>query len=146
MPTEWPTLNRHMNAVIGPNGEARYVRNMKIKFKANHGETRMTKEQIRVKRMKEKEREESGKGKERWKAQGQMVEHVRKQKRFFAGKEERKYIGGNGFNMRLARARELMFKESIPKLKPSVIIKAKGGRPSYVRDDPRYIKRGTKIL
>ena len=39
--------------------------------------------------------------------------------------------------MRLARARELMFKESIPKLKPSVIIKAKGGRPSYVRDDPR---------
>ena len=39
--------------------------------------------------------------------------------------------------MRLARARELMFKESIPKLKPSVIIKAKGGRPSYVCDDPR---------
>ena len=130
-------LNTHMNVVIGPDGEPRYVRNMTIKFKAKHGETRMTKEQIRTKRMKEKEKEESGKGKERWKAQGQMVEHVRKQKKCFAGKEERKYIGGTGFAMRLARARELMFKETIPKLKPSVIIKAKGDRPSYVRDDPR---------
>ena len=95
----------------------------------------MTKEQIREKRLREKEREESGK--ERWKTQGQMVEHVRKQKRTFMGREERKHIRGHGFSMRLARARELMFKESIPKLKPSVIIKAKGDRPSYVRDDPR---------
>merc|ERR1712051_208823 len=80
---------------------------------------------------------ESGKGKDRWLPQGQMVEHVRKLKSCFAGKEERKYIGGAGFAMRLARARDLMFKETLPKLKPSVIIKAKGDRPAYVREDPR---------
>ena len=128
-------LNTHMNVVILPDGSPGYVRNMNIKFKARHGEAGMTKEQIREKRLREKEREESGK--ERWKTQGQMVEHVRKQKRTFMGREERKHIRGHGFSMRLARARELMFKESIPKLKPSVIIKAKGDRPSYVRDDPR---------
>ena len=67
-------LNTHMNVVIGPNGEARYKRNMKIKFKAKHGETGMTKEQIRAKRMKEKEREgkrvekekKDGRHKDKW--------------------------------------------------------------------------------
>ena len=133
-------LNEHMKVVIGSKyGEPRYVRNMNKKFKAKHGEEGKTKEQIERRRLKEKEKEESGKGKgkERWIPQGQMVEHVRKLKSCFAGKEERKYIGGAGFAMRLARARDLMFKETLPKLKPSVIIKAKGDRPAYVREDPR---------
>ena len=87
----------------------------------------MTREQIEKKRRKEKEREESGKP--RFVPQGQMVKHIRNQKKRFLGREERKYIRGHGFGLRLAKARQLLIKESIPKNKPSVFIKAKEGTP-----------------
>ena len=128
-------LNTYMDVVILPEGGPGYVRNMKIPFKARHGEAHMTREQIEKKRLKEKEREENGKP--RFIPQGQMLEHIRQQKKRFLGREERKYIQGHRFGMRLARARDLLIKESIPKIRPSVLIKAKEGRAAYVRDNPR---------
>jgi hypothetical protein len=128
-------LNTHNNVVIMPNGGAGLVRNMEIPFKARHGETKMTKEEVERKRQKEKEKEESGNT--RFRPQGQMVHHIRNQKKRFLGREERKYVRGLGAAMRLAKARDMLMRETIPKMKPSVFIKAKEGRPGYMRDDPR---------
>ena len=128
-------LNQHNDVVILPNGGPGFVRNMNIPFKPRHGEAHMTKEQIEKKRQKEKEREESGNP--IYVPQGQMVKHTRNQKKRFLRREERKYIRGHGFGLRLAKARELLITESIPKIRPSVFIKAKEGHPAYMRDDPR---------
>ena len=81
-------LNSHNNVVILPNGGAGFVRNMDIQFKPRHGEAGQTKEQIEKKRMKEKEREESGRP--RFVPEGQMVQHTRNQKKRFLGREERR--------------------------------------------------------
>ena len=46
--------------------------------------------------------------------------------------QERKYTCGHGYQARLAKAREKLIRESIPKIKKSVLIKPKDGCPSYV--------------
>ena len=116
-----------------PNGGAGFVRNMKIPCKPRHGEEKMTKLEVEKRRKRDKEREESGI--DRYRPQGQMVKHIRNQRKRFLGKEERKYICGHGAAMRLAKARDLLMRESIPKIKPTVFIKAKEGRPGYMRED-----------
>ena len=136
-------LNSHNDVVILENGGPGFVRNMNIPFKLRHGESKMTREQIEKKRQKEKEKEESGTP--RFVPLGRMVKHIRNQKKRFLGREERKYVRGHGFGLRFAKARELLIKESIPKIRPSVFIKAKEGRSAYMRDDPR-LKRAIQAF
>ena len=50
-----------------------------------------------------------------------------------------KYVRSRYFQLRLAKARELLVKEAVPPLKPSVWIKSKNGRPGYMKEDPRAI-------
>ena len=48
-----------------------------------------------------------------------------------------KYVRSWYFQLRLAKERELLVKEAVPPLKPSVWIKNKNGRPGYIKEDPR---------
>ena len=56
-----------------------------------------------------------------------------------------KYVRSRYFQLRLAKARELLVKEAVPPLKPSVWIKSKNGRPGYMKEDPR-LKRAIDAM
>ena len=76
---------------------------------------------------------------------GQMVKHLRNIKRKYLGKEEMKYFRARYFGLRLAKAREMLEKEAVPPLKPSVWIKGKNGKPGYMKEDPRLKRAITAI-
>ena len=127
------TLNH--NAIIMPEGHAGLVRDMTIPFKAKHGEDKLTEAEKAKKRTRERDREANGRALHV--PDGQMMQHVRLQKKRFMGVSDRKHVCGHAYQLRLAQARNKLIKESIPKIKPSVLIKPKDGRRAYIRDDPR---------
>ena len=132
-PSHPRTLNH--DVVIMPEGHAGLVRDMTIPFKPKHGETKLTKEEIAKKRIREKDREANGRTLHV--PEGQLMQHVRLQKKRFMGMADRKHTCGHAYQLRLAQARQKLIKESVPKIKPSVLIKPKDGRRSYIRDDAR---------
>ena len=123
------------DVVILSEGHAGLVRDMNIPFKPRHGEAKLTKEEIAKKRKREKDREANGRPLHV--PEGQMMQHVRLQRKRFMGMAERKHTCGHAYQLRLAKARQKLIKESVPKIKPSVLIKPKDGRRSYIRDDAR---------
>ena len=131
--TERLTVNH--DVVILPDGNPGLVRDMRVPFKPRHGEDKLTKKEIEKKRQREKDRE--AKGKPLHVPEGQMMQHVRLQKKHYMGMTERKYTCGHAYQLRLAKARQKLLKESVPKMKASVLIKPKDGRPAYIRDDER---------
>ena len=62
---------------------------------------------------------------------------TKEEKKRFMGMADRKHVCGHAYQLRLAQARQKLIKESVPKIKPSVLIKPKDGRRSYIRDDPQ---------
>ena len=94
---------------------------------------------------KKREKLKSKKRKERYIPPGQLVRHKRNLKRKYLGKELMKYVRSRYFQLRLAKARELLVKEAVPPLKPSVWIKSKNGRPGYMKEDPR-LKRAITAM
>ena len=128
-------LTLYHDVVIMPEGHAGLVRDMTIPFKPKHGETKLTKEEIAKKRIREKDREANGRTLHV--PEGQLMQHVRLQKKRFMGMADRKHVCGHAYQLRLAQARQKLIKESVPKIKPSVLIKPKDGRRSYIRDDPQ---------
>ena len=128
-------LTLYHNVVIMPEGHAGLVRDMTIPFKTKHGETKLTMEEKTKKRTRKKDREANGRTLHV--PDGQLMQHVRLQKKRFMGVGDRKHVCGHAYQLRLAQARQRLIKESVPQIKPSVIIKPKDGRRPYIRDDPR---------
>ena len=126
-------LNDHMHVVVLPNGGPGLVRKMNIPFKAKHGKGGMSEQAVAGKREKEKDNTR----KIRYVPKGQMVRHTRNLKRKFLGKDLMKYIRSRHFELRLARSRQELVKESIPPIKPTVWVKSRPGRPGYMKEDPR---------
>ena len=133
------TLN-HISTIM-PGGHAGLVRDMSIPFKPKHGEEKLTEAEKAKKRTRERDREANGRALHV--TNGQMMQHIRLQNKRYLGVSVRKHLCGHAFQLRLAQARNKIIKESIPKIKPSVIIKPRDGRPPYIRDDPR-LKEATK--
>ena len=61
--------------------------------------------------------------KPRYVAKGQMLKHIRNQKRMYLWKEQRKYTRARYYQASLARAWAELEKETIPPLRPTVWIK-----------------------
>ena len=108
-------LTLYHDVVIMPEGNAGLVRDMTIPFKKKHGAN---------------ERKQHV-------PDGQLMQHIRLQKKRFMGVGDRKHVCGHAYQLRLAQARQRLIKESVPPIKPSVLIKPKDGRRQYIRDDPR---------
>ena len=127
-------LQNHEIVILGE-GQAGLVRNIEVPFKARHGEENDSAAQRAKKRQKRKEKEE--KGVIDPVPEGQVMHHVRLQKKRFSGKSIRKYTCGFAYELRLARAKQRLMKEAHPPLRKSVRIKPKDGRTPYSRHDPR---------
>ena len=130
-----------MEVIILPNGGPGLVRKKDIDFRAIHWEEYMSEQDVAKKRAKFKSKIR----KERYVPPGQLVRHTRNIKRKYLGKELMKYVRSRYFQLRLAKARELLVKEAVPPLKPSVWIKSKNGRPGYMKEDPR-LKRAIDAM
>ena len=129
--------------VILKEGQAGLVRDMTQAFKVRHGEEKLNPVQRARSRQKRKEKEARDKENNvppAVPADGHVMHHVRLQKKRFLGKPVRKHLCGFAYEMRVARAKQRLEKESFPPLKKSVRIKPKDGRPSYTRHDPRIIE------
>ena len=90
------------DVVILSKGHAGLVRDMNIPFKPRHGEAKLTKEEIAKKRKREKDREANGR--KLHVPEGQLMQHVRLQKKLFMGMADRKHVCGHAYQLRLAQA------------------------------------------
>ena len=135
-------LQNHEIVILG-DGQAALVRDMSVPFKVRHGEEKFSAVQRAKSRRKRKEKEKIGIPAPV--PEGQVMQHVRLQKKRFMGKPVRKHTCGFAFELRAARARQKMIKESYPPLKKSVRIKPRDGRTPYIRHDPRVVEAARNL-
>ena len=88
------------------------------------------------KRTREKDREANGRTLHV--PEGQLMQHVRLQKKRFMGMGDRKHVCGHAYQLRLAQARQKLIKESVPQIKPS-------GRQTLVYQRQPQINRSSQL-